>query len=63
MPVSIVLLFKGWLEWRIHLFSVGTPRNPLNENNPPKECAYFGKNYNIQNQESALNEEMEIVEL
>jgi hypothetical protein len=42
---------------------VGTPRNPLNENNPPKECAYFSKNYNIQNQESALNEEMEIVEL
>lgn len=43
--------------------TVGTPRNPLNENNPPKECAYFRMNYNIQNQESALNEEMEIVEL
>jgi len=43
--------------------TVGTPRNPLNENNPPKECAYFRMNYNIQNQENALNEEMEIVEL
>ena len=42
--------------------TVGTPRNPLNENNPPKECAYFRMNYNIQNQESVLNEEMEIVE-
>lgn len=43
--------------------TVGMPRNPLNENNPPKECAFFRMNYNIQNQESALNEEMEIVEL
>ena len=43
--------------------TVGTPRNPLNENIPPIECGYFRMNYNIQNQENALNEEMEIVEL
>ncbi len=43
--------------------TVGTPRNPLNDNSSPKGCAYFRMNYNIQNQESALNEEMEIEEL
>lgn len=42
---------------------VNTPRNPLDENNPPKACPYFGMNFNIQNQEAALNKENEIVEL
>lgn len=43
--------------------TVGTPRNPLNENVPPKECGFFRMNYNIQNQENVLNEEMDVVEL
>ena len=40
---------------------VGTPKNPLREKNPPKECSYFRKNLNIK--EGELNNEMEIVEL
>ncbi|MBQ3776873.1 MAG: hypothetical protein II835_02070, partial [Fibrobacter sp.] len=40
---------------------VGTPKNPLREKNPPKECQFFRKNLNIKEKE--LNEEMEIVEL
>ena len=40
---------------------VGTPKNPLREKNPPKECQFFRKNLNINEKE--LNEEMEIVAL
>ena len=38
-----------------------TPKNPLKENNPPKDCSYFRKNYDIK--ENELKKEMEIVEL
>ena len=39
----------------------GTPKIPLKENNPPKECPYFRKNFDIREKE--LKEEMKIVEL
>lgn len=42
---------------------VGTPKNPLKEKNPPKECLYFREDFNILKRENELNEEMEIVEL
>ena len=42
--------------------NVGTPKNPLREKNPPKECPHFTLDSNVQKQEKVLNEEMEIVE-
>lgn len=39
----------------------GTPKNPLREKNPPKECPYFRKDLNIR--EDVLRKEMEIVEI
>lgn len=42
---------------------VKTPKYPLREKKTPKECPYFRMDFNIQNQEKELNEEMEIEEL
>ena len=40
---------------------VGTPKTPLREINPPKECPYYRKDLNIK--EKGLTEEMKVVEL
>ena len=42
---------------------VGTPKTPLREKIPPKECPYFRKDPDILKREKELNEEIEIVEL
>ncbi len=42
---------------------VGTPKAPLQEKYPPKRCPYFRLDFNIQNYEQQLNEDMQIVEL
>lgn len=40
----------------------GTPKHPLQEKNPPKECPYFKADFNILKREKELIEKMKIVE-
>lgn len=43
--------------------TVGTPKIPLKEKNPPINCPFFKMNYDILNREKELNERIDILEL